>query len=220
VSSFHFNQNEEIEGGIMKIDPAGLNYKDMHDVMMGCIMPRPIAFVSTISENGIYNLAPYSCVSPVSNQPPLVGISIGTFRDGRKKDTLINIQSSKEFVINIVTEDLGDAMNKTSTDWPIDVDEFKEVGLTAVKADLVKAPMVAESPINMECRLRQIVDAGDATRPTDFVIGQVLCVHINDEFFIDSEIQVQKLKVIGRMGGEFYCRTRDIFEMKRPYILK
>jgi len=204
----------------MKIDPTTLDYKGIHDLMMDCILPRPIAFVSTISENGVFNLAPYSCVSPVSNHPPLVGISIGTYRDSRQKDTLVNIQWSKDFVINVVHEDLAEAMNKASTDWPIDVDEFKEIGLTAIKADLVKAPLVAESRINIECHLRQIIDVGDAMRRADFVIGQVLLVHVKDGFFMDGEIQMQKLKIIGRMGGEFYCRTQDIFKMKRPYMLK
>jgi len=183
----------------MKIDPTTLDYKGIHDLMMDCILPRPIAFVSTISENGVFNLAPYSCVSPVSNHPPLVGISIGTYRDSRQKDTLVNIQWSKDFVINVVHEDLAEAMNKASTDWPIDVDE---------------------SRINIECHLRQIIDVGDAMRRADFVIGQVLLVHVKDGFFMDGEIQMQKLKIIGRMGGEFYCRTQDIFKMKRPYMLK
>jgi flavin reductase (DIM6/NTAB) family NADH-FMN oxidoreductase RutF len=205
---------------VMKIDLKDLDYKETHEVMVGCIVPRPIAFVSTIDESGVYNVAPYSYFSPLSNRPPLVGIGIGTYRDGRQKDTLLNIQSSKEFVINLVHEELADAMNRASTDWPIDVDEFKEVGLTAVKADLVKAPMVAESPVNMECHLREIIDVGDETRRSDFVVGEVLRVHIKDDIYVDGEIQMSKLMAIGRLGAELYCRTRDIFEMKRPYTLK
>jgi len=204
----------------MKIDPDGLDYKGLHDLMMSCISPRPIALISTISVNGIFNVAPYSCVSPVSNQPPLVGVSIGTYRNGQKKDTLINVCSSREFVINVVHEGMAEAMNKASRDWPIDIDEFNETGLTAGKADFVKSPLVEESPINMECRLMQILDVGDETRHTDFVIGKVLCVHVKDEFLKGGKILIHKLNAIGRMGGEYYCRAANIFEMKRPYMLR
>jgi len=204
----------------MKIDPANLDYKDTHDLLMGCIAPRPIAFVSTVGKDGVFNVAPFSLFTPVSNRPPLVGLGIGTYRDGRKKDTLLNIQSSKEFVINIVSESLAEAMNKAATDWPIEVDEFKEAGLTPVRADIVKAPLLGESAINMECRLKQIIDVGDEARSSSFVIGQVLRVHVKDELYVNDEIQISKLKVIGRLGAELYCRTSDIFEMKRPYTLK
>jgi len=204
----------------MKIDPTNLDYKDTHDLLMGCIAPRPIAFVSTVGKDGVFNVAPFSLFTPIFNQPTLVGLGIGTYRDGRKKDTLLNIQSSKEFVINIVSESLAEAMNKAATDWPIEVDEFKEAGLTPVRADIVKAPLLGESAINMECRLKQIIDVGDETRSSSFVIGQVLRVHVKDELYVNDEIQISKLKVIGRLGAELYCRTSDIFEMKRPYTLK
>jgi len=101
--------------------------------------------------------------------------------------------------------------------YPSDVDEFKEAGLTPVKADLVKAPMVVESPINLECRLTQILEFGEDLRKTAFVIGEVLRVHVRDELYVEGEIQMAKLKAIARLGGELYCRTRDIFEMKRPH---
>jgi flavin reductase (DIM6/NTAB) family NADH-FMN oxidoreductase RutF len=207
-------------GIIMIIDLADLDHKESHDLLVGCVVPRPIAFVSTVGVDGVFNVAPFSFFSPLSTQPPLVGFGIGVYRDGRKKDTLVNIQSSGEFVISVVHEDLAEAMNKASTDWPIEISEFEKTGLTPVKADRVKAPLVGESPINMECHLKQIIDVGDAMRRSDFVIGEVLRVHIKDEFFSDGEVQMAKLKAIGRLGAELYCRTTDIFEMKRPYILK
>lgn len=202
----------------MKIDPATLDRKSAHDVMVGVALPRPIAFISTVGENGIYNLAPYSFFIPLSAKPAIVGVGIGRKRDGSKKDTLVNIEFSKDFVINVVTESLAEAMNQTAGEYPPEVDEFQAAKLTPEKADLVKAPMVAESPVRMECRLLQILEYGEFPSIQNFVIGEVIKVHVKDEFWADGEIQSTRLKTIGRMGGDFYCRTTNIFEMKRPVI--
>jgi flavin reductase (DIM6/NTAB) family NADH-FMN oxidoreductase RutF len=158
----------------MKIDPSNLDWMDTHELLVGAIFPRPIAFVSTIGEDGVNNLAPFSFYMPISIKPTHVGLGIGRYRDGRKKDTLVNIELSKDFVIDVVTEELVDAMNQASKDYPGYVDEFVEVGLTPVRSDLVKSPIVAESPINMECRLFQILEFGVAPRINSFVIGEVL----------------------------------------------
>ena len=107
-------------------------------------------------------------------------------------------------------------MNLTSSLYPSDVDEFNEAGLTPVKADRVTAPMVAGSPINLECRLNQILEFGEAPETGSFIIGEVLCVHVRDELYAGGLIELSRLKPIGRLGGDFYCRTTDIFEMKRP----
>jgi flavin reductase (DIM6/NTAB) family NADH-FMN oxidoreductase RutF len=107
-------------------------------------------------------------------------------------------------------------MNQASKDYPSYVDEFKEVGLTPAKSDLVKSPMVAESPVNMECRLVQILEFGEPPRLTSFIIGEILRVHVKDELWINDSIKAQKLKAIGRLGEELYCRTTDTFEQKRP----
>lgn len=202
----------------MKIDPATLDRKSAHDVMVGVALPRPIAFISTAGENGIYNLAPYSFFIPLSAKPAIVGVGIGRKRDGSKKDTLVNIEFSKDFVINVVTESLAEAMNQTSGEYPPEVDEFQVAKLTPEKADLVKAPMVAESPVRMECRLLQILEYGEFPSIHNFVIGEVIRVHVKDEFWADGEIQSSRLKTIGRMGGDSYCRMTNIFEMKRPVI--
>ena len=196
----------------MKIDP-NMAWLQAHEVMVGAIAPRPIAFVSTVGEDGIFNVA------PISMSPIIIGFSIGR-RDGQKKDTLVNIEFSGDFVVNVVTEDIADVMNKASANYPSHVDEFREVGLTPVKADLVKPPMVGESPINMECRLKQILEFGTPPRCNSFVIGEVVLVHIKDEIYVNDEIQADKLKLVGRLGGELYCRTTDVFEMKRPDGLK
>jgi len=200
----------------MKIDPANLEWREAYELLVGAVVPRPIAFVSTIGEDSVFNVAPFSFFAAIAAKPMLVGFVAGRKRDGRKKDTLVNIEFSRDFVVNIVTETLAQAVNQASANYPSHVDEFKEVGLIPVKADIVKPPMVAESPINMECRLLQILEFGDLPRRGSFIIGEVVQVHIKDELFKNGEIRMSKLKAIGRMGGELYCRTTDIFEMKRP----
>ena len=201
----------------MKIDLANLDHRDTHHLMVGAVVPRPIAWVSTVGEDGVFNLAPFSAYGMVSMKPAMLGFSVATTRDGKKKDTLRNIEFAREFVINVVDETLAEPMNVTSAPYPSNVDEFKEAGLTLVKADLVKAPMVAESPINLECRLVQILEFGEAPRTNSFIIGEVLRVHVRDELYVNGEIEMAKLKAIGRLGGvDLYCRIRDSFEMKRP----
>ncbi len=200
----------------MKIDPVNLDFKAAHELLLGAVVPRPIAFVSTIGEDGVGNVAPFSCFTPVCMKPMLVGFGVGRNRNAKKKDTLANIELSRDFVLNLVTEDLAEAMNQSSAEYPSQVDEFKEVGLTPAKADMVRSPMVGESPINMECRLVQVIEFGDAPRLTSFIIGEVVRVHVKDDLYVNDEIQHSGLMAIARMGGELYCRTRDIFEMKRP----
>jgi flavin reductase (DIM6/NTAB) family NADH-FMN oxidoreductase RutF len=202
----------------MKIDPATLDRKTSHDIMVGAALPRPIAFVSTIGANGIYNLAPFSFFIPMAAKPAIVGVGIGRKRDGSKKDTLVNIEFAKDFVINVVTESLAEAMNQTAGEYPPEVDEFAVAKLTPVKAALVKSPMVAESPVKMECRLLQILEFGQFPGINNFVIGEVVQVHVKDELWVDGEIQSSRLKALGRLGGDLYCRTTDVFEMKRPVV--
>lgn len=202
----------------MKIDPSTLDFRKSHELLLGVTVPRPIAFVSTVGADGVFNVAPFSLFTVLSAKPPMVCLGIGRKRDGQKKDTLKNIEFSRDFVVNIVNEALAEAMNQSSAEYPSNVDEFKEVGLTPVKSDIVKAPMVGESPISMECRVVQIIEFGDAPRYTSIVIGEVIQIHINDEILIDGKIQASKLRAVGRLGGELFCRTTDIFEMKRAYI--
>jgi flavin reductase (DIM6/NTAB) family NADH-FMN oxidoreductase RutF len=201
----------------MKIDPKDLGWKKAHDILTDLVTPRPIALVATIGSDGIYNVAPYSYFTPVCNMPIIVGFSVGTKSKGKKKDTLINIESTKEYVIAAVTEALAEPMNKTAIGYPINVDEFEKAGLTPVKADIVKAPMVAESPINMECKLLQVLEFGIPEKSNFFVIGEVVQAHINDEFCQGDQIQSSLLKIIGRLGGggNLYCRTTDTFKIER-----
>lgn len=202
------------EEDIMKIVPRELTKFDAHELMMSAVLPRPIAFVSTIGENGIFNLAPYSSFAVVGVKPAFVCFQAGSKRDGGKKDTLVNIEASKEFVVNVVTTDLAEAMNRTAVDYPPEVDEFKVAALTPVASDIVKPPRVSESPVNLECRLFQIIQLPENSGA--LVIGEVLLVHVWDDLWTGHDIDITKLGSIGRLGGQLYCRVTDIFEMNRP----
>jgi flavin reductase (DIM6/NTAB) family NADH-FMN oxidoreductase RutF len=201
----------------MKINPIDLDKTTLHEFFASAIIPRPIAFVSTIGEDGIFNLAPFSFFAPLCLRPAILAFSIGWRKNGQKKDTLRNIEFSKDFVFNVVTETLADAMNKASFEYPSEVDEFQEVGLTPVKADLVKAPMVAESPLKMECKLVQILKFGEDQSGNNVVLGEVVLAHIKDELWAGDHAEATKLRAIGRLGGDLYCGTTDTFEIKRAW---
>lgn len=202
----------------MKIEPASLDAKKVHGLLMGCVTPRPIALVSTIGENGVYNVAPFSCFTVMSMNPAIVGFAIGRRRGGNKKDTLINIEYTRDFVVNVVSESIGQAMNQAAGDYPIHVDEFKEAGFTPMESDRVRPPRVAESLVHFECRLVQIMEFGTFPRLHNFVVGEILLVHVRDELITGGVIQADRVKAIGRLGEDLYCRTGDVFEMKRPVV--
>ena len=204
----------------MKIDPSGLNNQDASHLLTDIVIPRPIAWISTLGQNGINNLAPFSAYGMVCSKPMLVGFSISTYRAGQKKDTLVNIEWNKEFVINLVTAELTDAMNATAPNFPPDISEFTKSGMTPVRSDLVKAPRVSESPVNMECRAIQILEFGEVPTQSRFVIGEVLRVHVRDDFYDQKTKRVTGLRGIGRLGGDqdLYCRGQDTFVLKRPTL--
>lgn len=200
----------------MKIDPTNLDYRDSFKLLSATIAPRPTVLVSTIGKDGVFNTAPFALLTGICVKPLLIGFSALWKRDGQKKDTLVNIEFFKDFVISVVTASLAEPMNQASTDYSSDVDKFREVGLTPVRADIVKSPMVAESPINMECRLVKILEFGDARRAA-FIMREVVRVHIRDEIYVNNDIDPCKVMALGRLGGAFYCRTTDIFEMEAPH---
>ena len=205
----------------MKLDPKGMDFRDLHHLLAGAVVPRPIALVSTIGENGVYNVAPLSSISIASVRPPILSFSLSTRRrkEGEKKDTLRNIEFHKEFVVNVpVIESIAEAMNQAGGEYPDHVSEFKETGLTAVMADHINAPMVAESPVSFECRLVQIIEFGEHPSVSSLVLGEVICAHIKDEFWANNELQSNKMLAVGRML-EPYCRTRDTFDFKVEYTL-
>jgi flavin reductase (DIM6/NTAB) family NADH-FMN oxidoreductase RutF len=200
----------------MIIDPSAAEPRDIYRLMIGAIVPRPTAFVSTISADGVFNLAPFSYFTAIGSNPPAVCFSPATRRDGSKKDTLRNIEATGEFVINIVSEDFAAQMNLCSGEYPPETDEFALSGLTPLASDLVKPPRVKESRIHMECRLLEIVHVSLKPLGGSLVVGEVLRFHVDDEIVTGYSIDPDKLRAIGRMGGPTYTRTTDRFSMERP----
>jgi flavin reductase (DIM6/NTAB) family NADH-FMN oxidoreductase RutF len=186
---------------------------DFYRFMISVIIPRPIAFISTIGANESLNVAPFSYFCPITNKPPLIGVSINS-RRGEPKDTLRNIREMGEFVVNIVTEDLLSRMVQTSGEWPADVDEFQLAGLTPVPSERVKPPRVAESPVNLECRLFQEVPLGETT----LVIGEILRGHVDESVVTDGRVDALKLQPVGRLGGDGYSIVREIVHFARPKV--
>lgn len=201
----------------MIFDPAREEPANIYKLMIGAIVPRPIAFVSTLSSDGIPNLAPFSFFTGVSASPPVICFSPmirGT--DGARKDTLNNIEATREFVVNIVSEDFAEQMNICSTEFPPEVDEFAASGLTPVPSDLVKPPRVKESHVNMECLLVQVVHVSPKPLGGSIVLGEVVRFHVDDSIISGFRIDPARLRPIGRMGGPTYTRTTDRFDLTRP----
>jgi flavin reductase (DIM6/NTAB) family NADH-FMN oxidoreductase RutF len=200
----------------MVIDPKTTDPFNIYKLLIGSILPRPIAFVSTMGADGIYNLAPFSFFTAVSANPPAIAFAPLLSLDGKRKDTLNNAERLGEFVINVVSEDIVRPMNETSADFPPEVDEFEVSGLTPIASDVVAVPRVKESHIAMECKLRQIVEMSALPMGGSLVIGEVVRFHVDDEYFDDFRIDVDKLRPVGRMAGFSYTRTTDRFELVRP----
>jgi flavin reductase (DIM6/NTAB) family NADH-FMN oxidoreductase RutF len=201
----------------LQIDPTEDTSAEIYKLMVGAIVPRPIAFVSSVDEHGVRNLAPFSYFTACSSNPPVVCFCT-TVRPGSipKKDTLRNIQATKEFVVNIVSEEFAEKMNATAAEVAPEVDEFELSGLTPLASELVKPARVAESRVQMECRLRQVVTVSEKVNGGYLVLGDVLRFHVDETILHDGKIDPDKLRAIGRMGGPTYVRTRDRFDMARP----
>ncbi len=198
----------------MIIDPQ--SFEGFNRVLTGVVVPRPIAFVSTMSKDGLINLAPYSFFNAVAYDPPTIVFSSSRHAGDKRKDTLAHIEETGEFVVNIVVDDIAEAMNRTAAEYPSEVSEFEIAGLTPAPSQQVKPPRVAESPVNMECRLLQVVPLGQGEHQHGLVIGQIVLMHIRDDIIEGHRINHQRLKPTGRLAGNMYCHTSEVFEMVRP----
>lgn len=201
----------------MYLDTREISSRDAYRMLIGSVVPRPIGWVSTVSIDDVGNLAPFSFYMAATGNPPTVVLST-SFRDGEPKDTLANVKQVPEFVLNVVSEDVAEAMNVSSEEFPSEVDELIAAGLTAVPSSRVRPVRVAEAPITMECKVVQLVPVGDPTSGSTLIIGEVLAWHIRDDLFDADRVRIRmdQLRAIGRMAGDGYCRTRDQFEMIRP----
>lgn len=199
------------------IQAATKPWRDVYRLCIGFINPRPIALVATVSETGETNLAPFSFYNMVSGNPPVVLFCPTFRRTGGSKDTLQNIRATGQFVIATVHAAIAAAMNKCAAELPTGQSEFDFSGLTPIPATKVKPPLVAESPVNMECSLRQIVTTGEGPGGGNVVLGDILAIHIADHILdADGHVDPHKLSTVGRLGGSWYCNVTQPYEMKIP----
>jgi flavin reductase (DIM6/NTAB) family NADH-FMN oxidoreductase RutF len=198
-----------VTSGETIFDPAQLNPTDAYHLINALVVPRPIAWVSTVSEAGVTNIAPHSYFNVLAPDPPTV-----FFSSSGVKDSLRNARFTGDFAVNIVGEELGEQMNFTSADFPASESEFAAAGLTPVPCDLIRAPRLLEAPASMECRVTQVLEIGRA--PNYIVIGEVLRFHVSERVLRDGRVDVSLMRPLGRLSGSGYVRCGDFVQMPRP----
>ena len=206
----------------MEFDPRSMPPPARSKLLIGCIVPRPIAWVSTVGADGVNNVAPFSFFMGVCNNPPTLAFSVGPRAGASEthpvgtKDTVRNLEATGDFVVNVVDDTLAEQMNLTSGEYPPEVDEFQVAGLTATASVKVRAPRVREAPISLECRVAQILRVGRG--PHSLVLGEIVYFHLRDDLYdrATGRIDMKRLKPVGRLAGEMYTHVHDLFEMKRP----
>ena len=204
----------------MRVVPGEIKTAQLHAFLLGAIAPRPICFASTIDADGKPNLSPFSFFNVFGSKPPLLIFSPARrVRDNSIKHTLENIYATKEVVINVVSYNIVQQMNLTSCEFPQGIDEFAKAGFTALKSDLIKPFRVKESPVQLECKVNQVIETGTEGGAGNLIICEVLCMHINDEVLDEAgKIDPHKIDLVARMGGDYYCRASGsaVFEVAKP----
>jgi flavin reductase (DIM6/NTAB) family NADH-FMN oxidoreductase RutF len=201
----------------MTLDFSALDARTAYQWMIATILPRPIAWVSTISADGRTNLAPFSFFQGVTANPPTLMFVPVNNRQGEKKDTVRNIEAVPEFVVNLVSHELGEQMNQTAALLPYGESEFEKFGITAAVSTRVRPPRVAAAPVAFECTLDRIVLVGEGPLAANVIFGRIQTAHIRDAVLsADGRPDAHRLDLIGRLGGEDYTTTREIFSIERP----
>jgi flavin reductase (DIM6/NTAB) family NADH-FMN oxidoreductase RutF len=205
---------------LQDIDPASIPAADVYALLVGCVVPRPIAFVSSLSSSGVPNLAPFSFFNAGGANPPSLVFSTLTSGTGRDKDTLRNVRETGEYVVHIVPYGLRERMNQTSAEYAPEVDEFEAAGFTKVPSVKVKPWRAAECPIAMECRLHQIVQHGQGPFHANYVLGEVLLFHVAESLLTGLRVDSASIDAIARLGGPNYTRVtkESAFGMARPSL--
>jgi flavin reductase (DIM6/NTAB) family NADH-FMN oxidoreductase RutF len=202
------------------INPRELTPRQRYSLIISLVVPRPVGWISSRSPDGRPNLAPFSFFNAFSATPMLLGASVGR-RGGGPKDTLANIRQTGVFAINLVGEKHLEAMVRTSGDWPADVDEFVEAGLTAAECERIDVPYVVDAVAAFECRLFREVDLGAS--PNALVIGEAVAVHLGQELRVDPDryhVDIRSLNPIGRLGGAEYALLGEVREIARPQVAR
>ena len=199
----------------MELDFEGKHADRAYAILSTLVTPRPIAWVTTLGPDGVVNAAPFSFFNVLGDDPPIVGFCPGDRDDGTPKDTALNIRLSHEFVVNLVDESVAEAMNLTASSLPYGESEISRVGLTTLPSSVVAPPRIAEAPASLECKEWGTLQIGN----NRLIIGLVKRVHIRNNLFDEATMRVlsDHYQVVGRMASpNWYCHTRDLFEMKRP----
>jgi len=202
----------------MFFDMADTSPRDTYQLLTGAVVPRPIAWVSTLSENGVANLAPYSFFTVASCKPPVLCVVQVNPRDRSEKDTLSNLQTTRECVVNIVSHVLVDAMNTSCGDYPPEVDEFDKAGLKKSLSKSVIAPGVEDALVRFECNLREVKLIGEGALGGSMMLLDVLGVDVNDAAMREGRIANDLLDAVGKLAGDGYCTTRSNFDLARPKV--
>jgi flavin reductase (DIM6/NTAB) family NADH-FMN oxidoreductase RutF len=201
---------------LLSIDPASLSERENYKFLIGSIIPRPIAFVTTISKDGVLNGAPFSYFNIVSSNPPMISLSIQRSSE-RQKDTARNIIESKQFVVHIVDEQNVEKINKTAANLPPDESEIDLANLTPVESVKISVPGVKEAKIRMECSLEHSLELGGSDTPRcDLIIGKVVQFHIESDIYENGRIDPRGLSAVSRLAGNYYAKIGEIFEIERP----
>jgi len=201
----------------MIIDFQKLSPRESYPWLINAINPRPIAWVSTVSAAGKTNLAPFSFFQGVCANPPTLLFTGANDRHGKMKDSVVNVGQVPEFVVNVVPYALREAMNLTSAPLPHGESEFEKFNIATAPSTRVRPPRVADAPVSFECKLDRVVLIGEGPLAGNVVFGTVLCMHVSEAVLgSDGLIDPRKLDTIGRMGGDFYTRTTELFTIKRP----
>lgn len=200
------------------VGSSELSSSQLYDILTFAIQPRPIAFVSTLGADGVANLAPFSFFMPGGANPPSLALSINRGSGGRPKDTLTNIQATREFVVNAVVRSMADGMNACSFAYPSDVSEWDGAGFTALPGVVVAPPRVGESPIQLECRLHQVVEHGSGSGAAVYVIGEIVWLHVDAALWSAEGASGLAFRPLSRLGGANYLDmdALAIFELPRP----
>src|SRR5690606_31502436 len=206
---------------MISIDPKEVNPVKLQGYLQGAVAPRPIALASTLDQNGNPNLSPFSFFNVFSSNPPILVFSPARrVRNNTIKHTLINVQDTREVVINVVNFDIVQQVSLASTEYPDGVNEFVKSGLTAVQSDCVKPFRVAESPVQFECKVNDIIALGDGGGAGNLVICEVLKIHVKEAVLDESgAVDQHKIDLVSRMGGNWYSRAnKGLFEVPKPLV--
>jgi flavin reductase (DIM6/NTAB) family NADH-FMN oxidoreductase RutF len=200
----------------MMLTPESLAQQERYRLLIGTVLPRPIAWVSSMNATGNVNLAPFSYFTIACNEPmTLVFCPQAPARSGAKKDTLRNVEAVPEFVVNLTNLATVEAMNRSATSLPYGESEFPWAGVTPAPSTVIRVPRVAEAPVAYECVLQRIVTISDRPGGGAAVFGEVRCIHIQDDLLVDGQVPLDRLQPIGRLGGNGYVRVTDTFELAR-----